>query len=404
MADFASIIAQSALQSTSPQNAPDLAGSFAKGAQLAQARQQMDLQRAQLEKEKATVATAKLDKFVEAVQAGKDQKGSARSNYYGKILPKYRDALGLTDTFSDESLQFITATPENLARLNTVIAEVRAGRITEAQGIALANDPTQFAGIAPEITEDVYGDLAEAAKTRINAQAQENALNATNQRQLIDIGSAGQQAIARESGQEFVKFQGAGGSAGMNKAEAAITKAIEDLESGKVVTGGAAENLPYGGTTQVLSRTNKPLKALMDNVLSTQNIKALSGDPNPTQAQIDAINSRILDPAAPSATNVAKLKAELERLRSERTQKVDLFRQQGFLRDGGQSSGAPASGGRSSAPSQPRSGVRDIKELSNPTVSARINSYVGDSIERLSEIANAYGVDPMTLRQRLGGL
>ncbi len=333
MASLVDIMTQGQMEATDPSKAPNLGQNFAQGAQLAMQAEQIEHQRQNMEMEQQKLQQAKLEKFVTAVEKGQQYAGKAQSNYYNKFLPAYKKSLGadIDKMIPDDSLAFITSSPENVGRFHTLVADVRSGRIDAQSAIGQLNDKVKFADVTP----DMYKDINEAQKSFLGNEAQMARTQATiggaASRQQTDIATAGQVTAKKAIADEFVKYDAVGGSAGLDKTEAALKKAIKQLQTGEVKTGGLAENIPYGGDVRVLARTNKPLKALMDEVLSTQNIKALSGDPNPTQAQIDAINSRILDPAASNEVNMVKLQNELARVKADRTRKEGMFRSEGFL-------------------------------------------------------------------------
>lgn len=333
MASLADMFVQGQIEATDPSKGPDLAGNYAKGAELAYHAEGLKQQQQQIEIQKDQLQQAKLDKFVTAVEKGQQYTGKAQSNYYNKFLPAYKKTLGsdIDQMIPDDALAFMTASPENIGKFHTLVADVKDGHITAQKAIETLNDPIQFANVTP----DMFKAIDESQKTFLGNQTQiaktEATIGGAAARQSTEISSAGEVEVKKKTGEEFTKYKAVGGSAALDKTEEALKDAIKQLKSGKVKTGGLVENLPYGGETAVLARINKPLKALQDKVLSTQNIKALSGDPNPTERQIKDINSRILDPAADNDTNIAKLKAELTRVQTERANKESEFIKQGLM-------------------------------------------------------------------------
>lgn len=158
------------------------AANVAAGAQIVQHAQELQMRRAEHDKKKQELEGAKMEKFVDAIQKGANYEGAAQNNYFNKVLPRYRDSLGLTEVFPTESLQFATATPENRARLQTLIGQVQNGELNIKEAIAVANDPVAFADVPPFVKEAFYKDVTKANETRIGAEAQANALRATNSR------------------------------------------------------------------------------------------------------------------------------------------------------------------------------------------------------------------------------
>lgn len=160
----------------------DVAGNIAKGAGLAMEAERLQQSRMQLEQQKKQVANQKMDKFVTAFQKGANYRGQARSKYYKQVLPKYRDALGLTDTFSDEALDFMTSDDTSIARVQSIIAKVRNGQMSEEDAIATINDPVSMAGIDPDYKESLYKDVAKASTTAINSETQRQTMAAQESR------------------------------------------------------------------------------------------------------------------------------------------------------------------------------------------------------------------------------
>ncbi len=198
MASIADMLVQQAgtpIESPNVNYGANLAQGLETGANIAFKAEQLAQQKQELETKKAQHEDLKYDKFIDALQKGANYQGSARTNYYQKWLPRYRDSLGLTDAFPDESLQFATATPENLARLETLKADVQSGKLSRAQAIGVMNDPTSFADVPPDIKETAYKDLQEDAKTAINAEAQRQQMYAQESRFQREQRATGDQAL-----------------------------------------------------------------------------------------------------------------------------------------------------------------------------------------------------------------
>lgn len=171
--------ADQAIKSTGQQTS--LADSIGKGVDMYSKVAQIALQKEQLEqakqkamKDQEDLQGAKTEKFLDAITKGMNYQGQARSKYFKQHLPRYRDALGLTQDFPDDTLEFVTATPDNLARLQTLVAKVQDPNsgMDRAQAIQLLQDKTAFADVPPEIIESTYKELDKAAETKIQAQSQ----------------------------------------------------------------------------------------------------------------------------------------------------------------------------------------------------------------------------------------
>ena len=373
----------SALQQ-SQNEGPDLAGSAARGAQIALEVEKLKQQKMQLAQQKEQAEVAKFEKVGSWLDTyAKMPEGPAKKAFGTNFIPQGIQALGLQEKIHPLNQEMLIKDSKVAAAF---IAGVRDGKYS----ISGLMDSEYIAKNYPELTRDASAaeiaslageytqTLNKADEERGQRQAtRENAIIAANAaygRQKDDQMSAGEVEVRKKVGTEFANYSAIGGKAGMDKAEQALQKAIDDLSAKdgakpKVITGGVIENAPYGGTDAVLKRTNKPLKALRDSVLSTQNIKALSGDPNPTQQQIDAIQARLLDPSADNATNIKKLQADLDQLRATRSSKESTFKQYGFM-----PAERPASG-KTKAP--PKMSFKDLSPADQTAAVRAISQRTG---------------------------
>lgn len=253
MATIAEILIGQAGQAGTMKQGGDPAQSFVQGASLAMEKEKLEQQKAALSQKKQELETAKMDKFIDALQKGAAYQGSARTNYYQKWLPKYRDSLGLTAEFGDESLKFATATPENLARIQTLVAKVQDGEMSRADAIATINNPTQFADIPPEIIESAYKELDEAAKTAIGAEAQSKALQAANIRFATSENRQEQQFSENKKealGKEVLKLDLPTLGSTLKRIDSLIPGGIDNFKGGDVPgLGGYRAKLPIGQVT-----------------------------------------------------------------------------------------------------------------------------------------------------------
>jgi hypothetical protein len=310
------------------------------GAKLAQMKQQREMQNQELQAKKQELESAKYEKLYAYMGNAKNYSNAADRKAYLKSAIGYRNAMNLSpDVVSDDGIMSL-APDENFGRAATIGAMVDSGEMKHKDALDLMTNPMKrdaFSQIIPTPPELINKspDLSESQNELLKRQSTERAAAARIQesvrKQTTDIATTGSQQVAKKTADEFTNFQAVGGAAAMVRAEQAINSAINELESGKVKTGGWKEKLPYGSNSDVIARTNPQLKALLDKVLSSQNIKALTGDPNPTQQQIEGIYSRILDGRLDNKANIDKMKTELAKIRNDRANKTKMFIQQGFM-------------------------------------------------------------------------
>lgn len=333
MATFAEMIYQGAQQDLAqPTAAAGAMQGLASGIQLAQQVEQIKSSKAQIEHQKEQLKLAKLDKFMNAVEAGQKYAGKAQSNYYDKYLPKLRDTLDLGDMFPDDALSFMTASPENIAALQVLKAKVRRGEMSMEQAIAEATDPEKLGNhISQASLNQFYKELDSAHTVDIENRQETN-------KQVREIESTMYKAEQKNVADRWDSYKLGGGASGFNKTVSAYEKAIKMLsdkdEKGNKVEpavklGTMAKNLPYGSNENVLARLDPDAKALVDTIRGGINIRAMSGDPNPTEKQINDILSRSIDPRLDNKKNIAKLKAVLSEMRTNNSNLLSEFQRFG---------------------------------------------------------------------------
>jgi len=178
MASIAELLIQNTAGNLAPDKGPDIAGALKTGSEIALRREQAEAQRVELQQKQAQLQGMKLEKFVEAIQKGEKFEGKAQSNYFGKILPAYRDQLGLSEVFPDEALNFATTDPQNRGRLATLIADVQSGTMSAQDAIAAINDPIKFADVDPTFAQDILG----AQKVFLGNEARQQSLQSQERR------------------------------------------------------------------------------------------------------------------------------------------------------------------------------------------------------------------------------
>jgi len=177
MAGFAELLTQQASQSIAQQKSP--AQGFMQGAQLALQREQLQLQRKQLEQTQQQAQEAKVGKFNDALFKATNLKDhKARNAYLRKVMPRMRDTWGLSEMISDEALENLTVSEENLGRYAALQLAVRSGEMKHTEALAIANDPTRLADVTPvplEMLSEDATDLTDAQERFLERQIKERA-------------------------------------------------------------------------------------------------------------------------------------------------------------------------------------------------------------------------------------
>lgn len=273
-----------------------LARGFQIGSELALKQEQLAAQKAKVMQEKEQLAGAKMEKFVDALQKGANYQGSARTNYYQKWLPKYRDSLGLTQDFPDDSLKFATSTPENLSRIQTLVAKVQSGEMSRQDAILTLNNPTQFADVPPDVVESAYKELDDAAKTAIGAQAQRDALMASNNRFQQSEARQGEQFDANKKealGKEVLKLDIPNMQTSVNRVEKVIPGGLDKWKGQPIPgVGGYEAKLPIGQLTPEGKRVRQEIQRIGNSY-----VKLMTGSGGSTQEMNRILGSAGLDQA-----------------------------------------------------------------------------------------------------------
>lgn len=298
--------------------------------QLQQSKQELQSQKEQLELQR-------YETFAQSVEKGYKLEGQARSNYFKKYLPQRMALLGMgPDKFNPAVLDMITGDPNSVLAIAQARELVQNGSMTPTQVQQLFVDPEAWAEQAPILIDDYKVALDRKAKV----EAQEAQLGAQKKRQEERITAkaieaetkrktTAQVAASGKIGAEFSQYT-QGGPAKYEKAIKGYEEVIEDLKTGKVKFGGF-KKLPWMSEEQWLARFDEKAKAAVDKIRANINIRAATGDPNPTAQYINQILSRSIDPALSNEENIKKLQDEVERMKMEERDKVNTYVREGLM-------------------------------------------------------------------------
>lgn len=318
-------------QASAQQSGEQLSAGIKTGAALAEQVERTQQMRQQMEQQKQQLQLQKVDKLTGLMEKGAAIKSkSARSAFFKNYIPKTAQALGLQDFIPEDTMMMIQADPEQAKKLSLLRAKITSGQMTYDQAVSQL-DPEAFA----MMDESEVAQLEAAEKFRVQ---QENTTErakyvagATAARAGEARAEAGRTEAAKDTGKEFKVWEAGGGLASYESAREVYKEAIRKLKAGEVKLGTWEKKIPYGGDESVLARTDPKAKALLDDIRGGINIRAKTGDPNPTAQQINAILSRSIDPNLSNDLNIEKLQKELDRMDKEAKTKVEAFRKGGFL-------------------------------------------------------------------------
>lgn len=311
------------------QNAPDIAGGMTKGIELAQQAEQINMQRQKLEQDKQTLQMTRIDKFVGAIQnAYKFKDPRDRKAYTTTFLPKYRDQLGLTEVFPDETLQFGLGSDENYGRTATVVNMVANRQLSHEDAIAIFNDPQRFAEITPTPPEFIKEapnlakavEFARAQKDKfINSKMQADAALG---KQVQGQEASGEVELRKRANEDFNEYQKLG-RAGIQANLKFLKDAVAAMKSGEIKTGGLKAYVPTDTGKKIFGSDlvavgNKVKKAIQASLKATLGSQF-------TKEEGERVENRTFDGQLNTQYNIEAIQAEIDKIENAHKTQTQLF-------------------------------------------------------------------------------
>lgn len=336
MASIAEMLISGATQTAQNSGQNFLSGLKA-GSELAQGIQQVQLQRKQLEQKKADAENSK-DEFVfKAWEAGMKMKEKEQKLYFAKGGPfrRLRDGVGRTDMYPDDKIDWITATPSNLAKANGVIQDIRNGKVDRAVGLATIMDETKYPDLTPYDRQQLSEEAVQASNDYIKskeeterAKMQADAAMGRQKQGQEAAPKVDQEKKVREDYTKFTQTGLAGALAQLEKLKAAE----EHFKKSRGSTGtvGAA----IASRTGTLGFFKEKTKVAIDNARAGIKLKE-SLDSQFARAEAEQqYNMRGPDPDLSDKENYKRAKAQREEAEQALRNKLNLFEQYGLSVEG----------------------------------------------------------------------
>lgn len=342
MASIAEQIVGSALQSA--QQAPDIAGNMAKGAQLAQQAEQISQNRAKLEQAKQEHELAKFEKVGGWIDtASKMPDGAAKKAFLRNFVPNGIKALGLQDKVDPTVFSMIQGDP-NLGSFIT--HQIRTGKtnmsvLSSPDGVAeLAASPEyqQFGGLeALKNTVDATRpELEKAQEAQIKAGELEDRAEAYAAAQANKAGAAradaGNVELSKEIAKKYSDYSAAGGRAGLQSALTSLRSAANALQTGTVVTGGISNKIPGFKSDDVQSSLNPKLLEMRTQAQAALNtvLRSTLGAQF-TEREGERVLNQVWDDKLSPGANAKKILNKVKELESNVKGAESEFRRFGFM-------------------------------------------------------------------------
>jgi hypothetical protein len=337
MADFAQMIYGTA-EDVAKGGMGDLVGQYSRGAALAEQAEAVQQKRAQVAQKKQELEMQMDEKLFTAFEAGSKMGQKEQASFFSKdgYFRQMRDSMGRTQAFPDDKIDWITKTPDNIAKARTVVADYRAGKITADTMYATIYDPVNYPDIAL-YRDEIGKEAGEAVKDYMSQQAQEKqariAAGAKATEKATERASVGETTVTKKLGEEFASYVGEGGQASIKSNYNKLNEAANQLQSGKLETGSTWLKI-IGGSDTAVDITDPKVAAARDNIQS-----AIVGTLRPVlggqfaQKEGEKILNLSFNPRLSSAENAKRVASELTKIKSMVIAKEDQFVKQGFMTD-----------------------------------------------------------------------
>lgn len=400
MATIAEMLVGSTLEAAN--KAPDISGAMVKGAQLAQAAQNVEAQRAELEMRKQEHYIGKINRVMDAIEKGSGFKDkAAQGMYFKNYLPGMVKALKLEEFFTPETMQFVQGSPEVRDKLLGLRLDMQ-DKISNGQlrGAAILDyaksklNPEELAMLDTDsLIEQQKFAMSEAGKTERAEMVQ----TGQGQRQRTQIGSAGQTALAQDVAKRYSDYKAGGGRAGMEASLKKLEGAAAALKTGKVKTGGVTTVIPGFKSDTAQSVLNPQMVAVKTDAQAALNtiLRSTLGAQFTAQEGERVLN-QIWDDRQPPAENARRIKEKIEELRNNARNAESEFQRFGYLQESGiADKGKKAKATQVSAPAEWQSKLNSQIDRVTKLAPEEYNKYV-------NAFANKYNLSVDQVKKALG--
>lgn len=404
MADFASMMFQNAAR-TNEVASPDLAEAYQKGAAIAIQKEQIEIQKQELANKKLQVQAKKQTDLFDVVKIANQTKDPAlRKQLLTKVLPAKVNAFGLGDVWTPDTLDMIAKSEAAQTKILGLELQLReqleSGEIDLNEAYARATEAIGDPELLAKLDTDALYESSKFAKTE-EGKDRRAKMVADSQfaRQRIDIQAAGPKSVAQKIGTDFAKFESSGGLAAAEAKLKKLENVVKQFENGDLKTGGAIKAL-QGATNVGLALTDPKLKAATDDLRASINLKSSLDSQFSAAEAKQQYDMRTIDPALPTAENAARARAMYEEAKADLRNALDAFRQQGFTTEGAE---VPVQRGEGTRKTPMIPKAAGMPKLDDPKDVQEVKAWIGDSFQKLRQMAQKYGISVDELSNILDG-
>lgn len=394
MASIAELLVSGATQ-TAQKAGEGLSRGIQTGAQLAQSVEQNKIKRAELENAKLQARQKKMQNMNLDIFKAKKLGGKALSGYRDFLKNKAR-VLQVDDIYTPESIDLITSVPENIDRYEVLVSEVESGERPLANAQEVLKDEGLFYELDPAQRERLAAAAKTATLEKGKLRRAEVISQATTERAREGRAAAADVQIAKKLGDEFVKFKGAGGEAGLSSKIRKLDAVIRAFETGEIKTGGVLQSLPVTGGDAADRVFRKRFKESQDTVKGVINVKQILDSQFGDKALLEVQRNLGIDGALESEQNLKRLKELRRSMLEEVKDKTNEFKKRGFFKG----EAKPKAGKKSTAPAKAAPETFEIRgqQIPREAILDRAKQDPGF----LQALANELGTTLKQLKDDLG--
>lgn len=327
------------IASQTAQNAPDIAGGFAKGAALAQSAERIQTERMKLQQAKAQNDLGKYAKIMDAVKVADKTKDPGIQNAIlgkGGTVEKMVYALKADDVFTPETIALLNKSPEARANIVGYQAEMEK---KIAGGMSFQQARAEVAATLPDTLSVASLDTGRGLKAQETYAAEVQHNNRQHEAAQAQLGKQIQAQNAAPVVEENkklradnLKFTNMGGQshaeAQLKKLDESVAYFKDQLDQAKNSTGGVLTTL--ANKVGILGLKDPKLKIAMDNLKSSINLKeSLDSQFSQSEAQ-QQYAMRTADVQLPVQDNYDRAVAMRDEARNAYNNRVSAFKDAGL--------------------------------------------------------------------------
>jgi len=317
----------------------DPAKALAMGAEIAQRREAMEQQRAQIEQAKLGAKGKAVEGVLKVIGTAQKFKSEADQRRFIKgALPGAIQAYGVDDVFTPEMQDMLINSGDARKAVSIIESQVKQGNMSLQEGLGMLTmsglgDAVEMASLQ-EAEKFALSERGKTSRTEMLSRAQDirqqTQIGAQQQAAQTAFQQTGAKKVAQTAATDFTLYQKEKAGLGLNlKNLEAAAKRLENME---VTTGDITTKIPGLSSAAVQSIINQESRNVENDARAAimPLLRATLGSAF-TEGEGERIFATVFDPKAPSMENARRIKNKIEELRETIKNKEGLFIEQGFM-------------------------------------------------------------------------